>query len=113
MTEKIIKDTDMTREHADVASSQEAMDAQQKFKLEKAKFLIETANRFRLLFLFVAFLILLFMMLGGKIWDEASWFEGASRYVMDFLYWDLAFMVIATFVKFFFVIKYNRIVKEM
>lgn len=112
MKEKKIMDTNITEKQSDADSAME-MDAQQKIKLEKAKFLIEAANRFRLIFLFVAFLILLFMMLGGKIWDEASWFEGASRHVMDFLYWDLGFMVIATFVKFFFVVKYNRIVKNL
>lgn len=82
-------------------------------KLEKARFQIETANRFRLIFLFVAFLILLFMLLGGKVFDEAAWFEGSSRYVMYFLYGDIALMLVATLIKFGFVIKYNRIVKNM
>ena len=33
---------------------------QKKFELEKAKFLIDITNKFRLAFLFIAFLVLLF-----------------------------------------------------
>ena len=81
---------------------------QKKFELEKAKFLIDITNKFRL-----AFLVLLFVMLGGKVWDDSVWFDKASKNIFGFLYVDLGFMLIATFIKFFFVAKYNRIVKKM
>ena len=75
---------------------------QKKFELEKAKFLIDITNKFRLAFLFIAFLVLLFVMLGGKVWDDSVWFDKASKNIFGFLYVDLGFMLIATFIKFFF-----------
>ena len=81
---------------------------QKKFELEKAKFLIDITNKFRLAFLFIAFLVLLFVMLGGKVWDDSVWFDKASKNIFGFLYVDLGFMLIATFIKFFFVAKIFR-----
>ena len=56
---------------------------------------IETANGFRLIFLFVGVLLLLFLYFGDKF------FGG-----------DIILMVIATFVKLFFTAKYNNLVKK-
>ena len=113
MTEKNGTDMNMTDNVTQQSSAENAKDAQKNFELEKAKFLIETANRFRLVFLFVAFLVLLFIVLGVKLWEDSTWFEKVSKNIFGFLYVDLGFMLIATFIKFFFVSKYNRIVKKL
>ena len=82
-------------------------------KVAKAKFPMEIANGFRLLFLFVAILGLLFVFFGGKLWEEAAWFISARAHVYNFLLWDVLLLLIATFLKTFFVAKYNHVVKNL
>ncbi len=73
---------------------------------------IETANGFRLIFLFVGVLLLLFLYFGDKFWGGASWFATASGVAFRIAEWDIILMVIATFVKLFFTAKYNQLVKK-
>lgn len=81
-------------------------------KIKSAKGLIELANGFRLIFLFVGILLLLFLFFGGKWFDETEWFASASVIAFRIAEWDIILLVIATFVKAFFTARYNRIVKK-
>lgn len=73
---------------------------------------IETANGFRLIFLFVGVLLLLFLYFGDKFFGGAAWFVTASGVAFRIAEWDIILMVIATFVKLFFTAKYNNLVKK-
>lgn len=73
---------------------------------------IETANGFRLIFLFIGVLLLLFLYFGDKFWGGSAWFATASGVVFRIAEWDIILMVIATFVKLFFTAKYNQLVKK-
>lgn len=73
---------------------------------------IETVNGFRLIFLLTGVLLLLFLYFGNKFFKEAAWFVSAGAVVFRIAEWDIIFMVIATFVKLFFTVKYNRLVKK-
>lgn len=73
---------------------------------------IETANGFRLIFLFVGVLLLLFLYFGDKFFGGAAWFATASGVAFRIAEWDIILMVIATFVKLFFTAKYNNLVKK-
>lgn len=73
---------------------------------------IETANGFRLIFLFIGVLLLLFLYFGDKFWGDAAWFASAGSVAFRIAEWDIILMVIATFVKMFFTVKYNNLVKK-
>ena len=73
---------------------------------------IETANGFRLIFLLVGVLLLLFLYFGDKFFGGAAWFATASAVAFRIAEWDIILMVIATFVKLFFTAKYNNMVKK-
>lgn len=86
---------------------------QQQAKLDKAKKPMEIANKFRLFFLFIAVLALLFLYFGAKFWEGLDWFESTRQIMYYFLSWDVLLMLAATFIKFFFVSKYNKVVKNL
>ena len=81
-------------------------------KLLDAKGKIELANGFRLIFLFIGVLLLLFLFFGGKWFDETTWFASAKVVAFRIAEWDIILLVIATFAKLFFTTQYNRIVKK-
>lgn len=73
---------------------------------------VETANGFRLIFLFIGVLLLLFLYFGDKFWGGAAWFATASGVAFRIAEWNIILMVIATFVKLYFTAKYNQLVKK-
>lgn len=81
-------------------------------KLLDAKGKIELANGFRLIFLFVGIILLLFLFFGGKWFDSTEWFASAKVIAFRIAEWDIILLVIATFAKLFFTAQYNRIVKK-
>lgn len=81
-------------------------------KLLDAKGKIEIANGFRLLFLFIGVILLLFLFFGGKWFEGSEWFTSASVIAFRIAEWDIIFLVIATFAKLFFTTQYNRIAKK-
>lgn len=80
-------------------------------ELAKARKKVDRANKWRLAFLFIALVILVFLFWGEKMWAEAVWFETlrSKAYIVALV--DLLGLLIATFSKLFCVVKYNRIVK--
>lgn len=90
-----------------------ALSQEQKMKLAKAKRPMEIANSFRLFFLFVAVIFLLFVYFGGKLWTGVSWYDNAVQSIYNFLLWDILLMLLSTFIKFFFAAKYNKVVKHL
>lgn len=81
-------------------------------KLLDAKGRIELANGFRLIFLFVGILLLLFLFFGGKWFEGTEWFASASVVAFRIAEWDIILLVVATFAKLFFIAKYNQIAKK-
>lgn len=77
-------------------------------ELAKAKKKVETANKWRLAFLSIALLILLFIFWGEKLWAEAAWFEAAKEKAYMVALVDLLGLLAATFSKLFFVVRYRR-----
>ena len=70
-------------------------------------------KRFRLLFLFVGLIVLLFIFFGNKIWEGTGWYDNTVQHLYQFLLWDVFFMLLSTFIKFGYVVRYNRIVKNL
>lgn len=89
------------------------MSEEKKVLLEKARKKVDMANKCRLAFLFVAVLGLLFVYFGNKFWEGIAWYDHTVARLYLFLFGDILLMVIATFVKLFFVTRYNKIVKSM
>ncbi len=83
-----------------------------KEQLLDAKGKIELANGFRLIFLFVGVIILLFLFFGNKWFEGAEWFTSASVVAFRIAEWDIILLVISTFAKLFFTAQYNKIVKK-
>lgn len=90
-----------------------ALTQEQKMQVAKAKRPMEIANSFRLFFLFVAVILLLFVYFGGKLWTGAAWYDNAVQSIYNFLLWDILLMLLSTFIKFFFAARYNRVVKHL
>lgn len=80
--------------------------------LEKARKKVETANKWRLAFLFIALVILVFIFWGDKFFGEAAWFETAKSKAYLVAFADLLGLLAATFSKLFFVVRYNRSIKK-
>lgn len=95
------------------AGENSGLTEEQKALVAKAKRPMDIANKCRLACLFIAILFLLFIYFGGKFWEGVAWYEQAVQKIYSFLLWDILLMLIATFVKFFFVTKYNRVVKNL
>lgn len=90
-----------------------ALSEEQKVRLAKARRPMEIANSFRLFFLLIAVLFLLFVYFGGKIWTGQQWYDSSVQSIYNFLLWDVLLMLLSTFAKFFFVARYNRVVKRL
>lgn len=91
----------------------EKMEEEQKKKVEKAKKRLERVNKWRLFFLFVAVVLLLFIFWGGKAWEEAEWFINARQKLYNFLWYDIILMVVVTFAKPICAMRYNSLVKKL
>lgn len=80
-------------------------------KIQKARRRVEVLNKWRLAFLFIAILGLLFIFWGGKLWEGVEWFENARQSVYNFMWYDVVLLVVVTFAKLFATMKYNHLVK--
>lgn len=81
-------------------------------RMEKALGRVKTADRFRLFFLFVALLLVLFLFYGNKFMAENAWFMNNRQTVYDILFYDVIFMFVSTIVKMILVSTYNKLVKK-
>lgn len=86
---------------------------EEKKKLEKAKKRMERINKFRLFFMFVAIVLLVFIFWGGKVWEEAQWFINIRQKLYNFLWYDIVLLLITTFARLFAAMRYNRTVKKL
>ena len=103
----------MGKNNQEGLSGQTKLTEEQKSRLDKARRPMEIANSFRLFFLLVAVILLVFVYFGGKIWTGVAWYDNAVQGIYRFLLWDILLMLVSTFVKFFFVAKYNKVVKNL
>ncbi len=88
------------------------MEEEKKRKLEKAKKRVDLFNKWRLAFMFIAIVLLVFIFWGGKIWEEAAWFVNIRQKLYNFLWYDIVLLVIMTFAKLFAVMRYNNTVRK-
>lgn len=103
----------MGKNAQEAADGQTKLTEEQKIILNKARQPMEIANSFRLFFLLVAVILLVFVYFGGKIWTGTPWYDNAVQSIYNFLLWDVLLMLVSTFVKFFFVARYNKVVKNL
>lgn len=89
------------------------MEEAKKRKIEKAKKRMELINKFRLVFMFVAIILLVFIFWGGKVWEDAQWFMGIRQNLYNFLWYDIVLLVITTFAKLFSAMRYNSSVRKL
>lgn len=88
------------------------MKTEEQQSLEKALRRVKTADRFRLFFLFVALLLVLFLFYGNKFMPETAWFLKCRGTVYDILFFDVIFMFVSTISKMAMASSYNRLVKK-
>ena len=86
---------------------------EEKAMIAKAKKPVDTMNKFRLFFMFIAVVLLVFIYFGGKCWEGIAWFDNMVSGMYQFLLWDILLMLLATFIKFGLVVRYNRIVRKI
>ncbi len=98
--------TGMGTKDAEKKGAEGALTKEQREKLARA-------NSFRLFFLLIAVLFLLFVYFGGKIWTGQKWYDNSVQGIYNFLLWDVLLMLLSTFAKFFFVARYNQVVKKL
>ncbi|MBD5552528.1 MAG: hypothetical protein HDQ96_15405 [Lachnospiraceae bacterium] len=89
------------------------MEEEKKQKMEKAKKRMNIINRFRLVFMFVAIVLLVFIFWGGKVWEDAEWFINVRQKCYNFLWYDIVLLVITTFAKLFSAMRYNSTVRKL
>ena len=89
------------------------MEEEKRQKLEKAKRRMERINRWRLAFMFVAIVLLVFIFWGGKAFGEAQWFIDVRQKIYNFLWYDIVLLLITTFAKLFSAMRYNDAVWKL
>ena len=82
-------------------------------KLEKAKKHMELINKWRMVFMFIAIVLLVLIFWGGKVWEEAQWFINIRQKLYNFLWYDIVLLVICTFAKLFSAMRYNNAVRKL
>ena len=85
----------------------------QQEELDKRKLHMQIADRLRLIFLFLALFIVLFLYFGIKLWSGQAWFDATQTKLYNFLFWDIIFMFLTILCKFFFTVRYNHYVKKL
>ena len=83
------------------------MEEEKKQKIEKARKRMELLNKFRLVFMFVAIVLLLFIFWGGKAWEQQQWFADTRQKLYNFLWYDIVLLFVTTFAKLFAAVRYN------
>lgn len=89
------------------------MEEEKKQKLEKARRRMERINKWRLVFMFTAIVLLVFIFWGGKVFGEAQWFIDIRQKLYNFLWYDIVLLVITTFAKLFSAMRYNSAVRKL
>lgn len=89
------------------------MEEEKKQKFEKAKRRMERLDKWRLCFMFIAILLLLFIFWGGKVWEEAQWFIDIRQKLYNFLWYDIVLLMIMSFAKLFSAMLYNDAVRKL
>ncbi len=105
--------TGMGAGSAGAEKAQSALTEEQKKQVMKARRPMEIANSFRLFFLFLAVILLVFVYFGGKLFSGAAWYDNMVQSIYSFLLWDILLMLLSTFIKFFFAARYNKVVKHL
>ena len=73
----------------------------------------ERINRWRMVFMFVAVVLLVFIFWGGKAFDGAQWFIDIRQKLYNFLWYDIVLLAAATFAKLFSAMRYNNAVRKL
>lgn len=81
--------------------------------VEKAGKPVNIMDKIRLFLLFITVLVLLFIYFGGKFFMGNGWFDDTVSVLYYLLSWDVLLIVLVTFLKFMFVVRYNRTVKKL
>lgn len=81
-------------------------------ELMKAMRRVKIADRIRLVFLFVALLLVLFLFYGNKFAMETSWYPQSRGVVYSVLSLAVIIMLGATLLKMLFAAAYNRLLKK-
>ena len=89
------------------------MTDQEKEIVAKASVPMSIANGFRILFMIIALLLLLFIFFGNKVWENVAWYEAFKQNSYAFLLWDILLMFLSTILKIIFTVRYNHIVKKL
>ena len=80
--------------------------------LAKAMKRVTIANKFRLVFLFAALLIVLYIFYGNKFAMESSWYPGTRGAAYSLLFFAIIAMLVCSIVKMLFAAAYNSMLKK-
>lgn len=81
-------------------------------ELQKALKRVNTANKVRLVFLFLALLIVLFIFYGNKVAEGTAWYAAAKAWSYEVLFITVLLMLLFTILKMVFAAAYNRLVRQ-
>lgn len=88
------------------------MGTDKKEQLEIAMGKVKKTDKVRSVLLIVCLVFLLFIFFGNKAWEGQAWYQDVRGIVFGIAGTLVSALVIVTFVKLFFVIKYNNIIKK-
>lgn len=74
---------------------------------------LDFVNKLRLAFLFIALILVLLIFWGNKLFDGQAWYAAFTQKSYAIAFWDLLFMLIASFTKLWIAMRYNHIAKTM
>lgn len=80
--------------------------------LQKAMKKVKVADKIRLVFLFIALLLVLFIFYGNKFAMDASWYQTGRALAYELLALSVMIMLGATILKMVLASSYNRLLKK-
>lgn len=86
---------------------------EKKERLAVLKKRLNFVNRMRLAFMFIALILVLLIFWGNKLFEGQAWFEAFTQKSYSIAFWDLLFMLIASFAKLTIAVRYNNLVKKL
>lgn len=82
-------------------------------KINKMRKKIDIVNKVRLLFIFIALIILVLMYFADKFYSGIPWYDNLVLKAYAFLTYDIFFMLIAILIKIGLTVQYNKFIRSI
>lgn len=81
-------------------------------ELQKAMKRVKVVDKIRIIFLFIALLLVLFIFYGNKFATDAAWYQTGKAFAYEFLFIAVLIMLGATISKMVLAAAYNKKLKQ-